>query len=274
MDNLRKYNPGETIIRENEMGETAYLIEQGQVEVLIDVEGREVHLCYLKAGETFGEMSMVDEKPRSASVRAVRETVLVREVHRDRFYACLQSQPEIAVHFLKTLFERLREADMTISNLQSKLKTKEEVCQETPSEHKISFAETVTAMPTKEAAPSLSVSLEGITSNASLSLPVTPLTIDRFPFKIGRITNDPLVHNDLSIPDQPPLQISRHHVGIIKEGNQIGVYDRGSHLGALVDGKRIGGKHGPPGPEFFQGPEGLLILGTDSSPFKFKVNIL
>ena len=65
---LSRYEAGEVIIQENDLGETAYVITQGQVEVSKELNGQKVHLAYLGAGETFGEMSMIDEKPRSATV--------------------------------------------------------------------------------------------------------------------------------------------------------------------------------------------------------------
>jgi CRP-like cAMP-binding protein len=93
---LSRYEAGEVIVQENDVGETAYVIDQGQVEVSKDLDGQTVHLAYLGAGETFGEMSMIDEKPRSATVTAVTETV-VRELRRDDFFTSLQTEPQVAL---------------------------------------------------------------------------------------------------------------------------------------------------------------------------------
>src|SRR5262245_18746123 len=111
------YEAGEVILRENNFGETAYVIKQGQVEVSKAIEGQNVHLAYLGAGETFGEMSMIDEKPRSATVTAVTETV-VSEIRRDDFFNTFQTDPHVALTLLKVLFERLREANTMILQLQ------------------------------------------------------------------------------------------------------------------------------------------------------------
>src|SRR6266567_6934639 len=89
---LSRYEAGEVIIQENDLGETAYVINQGQVEVSKELQGQKVHLAYLGAGETFGEMSMIDEKPRSATVTAVSET-LVNEIRRDEFFNSFQTDP-------------------------------------------------------------------------------------------------------------------------------------------------------------------------------------
>src|SRR5215468_6000976 len=93
---LRQYEAGEVIVQENDFGDTAYLIEQGQVEVSKELDGQTVHLAYLGAGEIFGEMSMIDEKPRSATVTAVTETV-VSALRRDDFFHSFQTDPKVAL---------------------------------------------------------------------------------------------------------------------------------------------------------------------------------
>jgi len=117
MITLRHFEPGEVIIAENDLGETAYIIEQGKVEVTKELNGKRTHLGDVEVGETFGEMSMIDDKPRSATVTAIEQT-LVREIHRDAFFESLQTDPEIAVNILKVLFERLRESHVKILQLQ------------------------------------------------------------------------------------------------------------------------------------------------------------
>src|SRR5215813_15087858 len=114
---LNRFAAGEVIVHENDVGETAYLIEQGQVEVSKELDGQTVHLAYLGAGEIFGEMSMIDEKPRSATVTAVTETV-VSELRRDDFFNSFQTDPKVALALLQVLFERLREAQAMILQLQ------------------------------------------------------------------------------------------------------------------------------------------------------------
>jgi signal transduction histidine kinase/ActR/RegA family two-component response regulator len=112
-ESSRRYEAGEVIIRENEFGETAYVIARGKVEVSKQLDGQKVHLAYLGAGETFGEMSMIDEKPRSATVTAVTET-LVSEIRRDDFFSSFQAEPKVALELLKVPFDRLRDADTRI----------------------------------------------------------------------------------------------------------------------------------------------------------------
>ena len=259
MITLRQFEPGEVIIKENDMGETAYIIDHGRVEVTKQLDGERVHIGYVEAGETFGEMSMIDDKPRSATVTAVEETV-AREIHRDEFFDSLQTDPEISISILKVLFERLRESHVKILQLQ----------QAAPE----GFNHLPKALDEVPEQPELTVSMEGLTPLASQSLPENPFHIKKFPFLIGRKSRDPLSYNDLKIPDSVPLQISRHHLEFIKNEGSIGVSDRGSYLGSMVDGRLLGGEEGTPGPLFFEGSEGTLILGNNKSPFRYKIRII
>ena len=253
MSTLSRYEAGDIIIQENDLGETAYVITQGQVEVTKALQGQKVHLAYLEAGETFGEMSMIDEKPRSATVTAVTET-LVSKIRRDDFFESFQTDPKVALQLLKVLFERLREADARILDLQK-------------------------AEPQRALVPEVltlgqpTITLEGVTPRAAAALPVTPFQITQLPFRIGRESPDPLVYNDLMLPDSVPLQISRHHVAFIVHEGRVGVLDRGSTLGSWVDGRQVGGPSGLSGPVFFTGTEGLLVLGTRDSPFRYRVSL-
>ena len=257
MITLTRYQAGEVIIQENDLGETAYVVTEGQVEVSKELQGQKVHLAYLGAGETFGEMSMIDEKPRSATVTAVTETV-VSEIRRDDFFNSFQTDPKVALQLLKVLFERLREADARILELQK------------ADPQQALVPEVLPAVPAWEPP---TVTLEGITPRAAAALPVTPFQITQFPFRIGRQSPDPLVYNDLMLPDSVPLQISRHHLALITHEGQVGVVDRGSTLGSWVDGRQVGGPSGLSGPVFFTESEGLLVLGHRDSPFRYRVSL-
>jgi hypothetical protein len=244
---------------------------------------------------TFGEMSMVDDLPRSATVTALEET-LVRVVHRDHLYEILKSNPETSLKLLKGIFERLRIANTTIARLKEELKAAEALqaahaapvagrdqmkAQAGPAAGdgalsqgggaEQSAARSATAQPDK--AKIKAVRIEGLTPKATEAMSDNPFTLGFLPVKIGRKTNDPLVQNHLEIADRDPLQISRHHVSILQEGGKVGVVDRGSQLGASVNGQRIGGKKDSPGPVFLEGDEGLLVLGTENSPFRYKITI-
>jgi nucleotide-binding universal stress UspA family protein len=110
---LRAYQPGEVIVREGEQTAGCFIILTGQVEVVKDVDtAKSTVLARLGPGEIFGEMAMIDDHPRSATVRAIEATECVG-LRRSDFMAELQRTPEIAVHMLPVLVRRLREARTT-----------------------------------------------------------------------------------------------------------------------------------------------------------------
>jgi CRP-like cAMP-binding protein len=257
MVTLRQFQAGEIILHEHDEGETAFIIERGKVEVTKELDGQTIPLASLGPGEVFGEMSMIDERPRSATVTAVEETV-ARELSRDEFSQSLQHDPRIVFNILRTIFEHLREANTTILHLQMYGSRPSQVADE---RKPLGPANTTTV-----------VLMEGLTSKAACALPANPFRITKFPFRIGKQCDDPLTHNDLMIPDdEPPLVISRHHVTFLKAGGRIGVVDRGSRYGALLDGRQLGGVNGDPQPVYLSGSEGILVLGNVHSQFKYKV---
>ena len=113
----RSFPKGSVIVFEDDPGDALYLVAKGQVKVvLIGEDGREVILSVLGEGNFFGEMSLIDEKPRSATVIAmVDSAVLV--LRREDFQARLRTSPEIAIALLRELSRRLRRADEKIGSL-------------------------------------------------------------------------------------------------------------------------------------------------------------
>lgn len=96
---------GEIVMREGEAGDEAYLIERGTLEVTR--EG--VHLAQLGAGEWVGEMSLLLDEPRSATVTAATDTQL-RRVTRESFGQVLSEDPAHTQELLRQLARRVREA--------------------------------------------------------------------------------------------------------------------------------------------------------------------
>ncbi len=97
--------PGHVLVEPGYAGSGVFLIESGRVEV--DVEtGRRIELG---PGAFFGELSLLTERPRTARVRALTEVKLLA-IGRHDFLHLLQSQPTIALAMLRTLAERLADA--------------------------------------------------------------------------------------------------------------------------------------------------------------------
>jgi CRP/FNR family cyclic AMP-dependent transcriptional regulator len=114
----RKSHPrNSTIINAGDPTDALYIVISGRLKVMMsDDEGREVILAILGQGEFFGEMGLIDEAPRSATVIAIEPCELLT-INKMDFKKCLAENFEIAVGVMKGLVKRLREADKKIGSL-------------------------------------------------------------------------------------------------------------------------------------------------------------
>jgi CRP/FNR family transcriptional regulator, cyclic AMP receptor protein len=113
----RSYPRNSFILRAGEETEGLYIILSGRVKVLIpDEQGREVILAVMGPSEFFGEMGLLDDQPRSASVETLEPCEMLR-FSKSGFMACLKDNFELAMIILRNLVKRLREADRKIESL-------------------------------------------------------------------------------------------------------------------------------------------------------------
>jgi len=113
----RSYPRGSFIIRAGEETESLYIILSGRVKVLIpDEEGHEVILSMMGPYEFFGEMGVLDDQPRSASVETLESCEVLR-LSRGGFISCLKDNIDLAMLIIRNLVRRLREADRKIESL-------------------------------------------------------------------------------------------------------------------------------------------------------------
>lgn len=107
----KEFEPGDKIVKEGDMSNVGfYLILDGQVEVKQD----EKTLSKLGSGQFFGEMAVLDEKPRSADVVATMDTKCLLLTTWD-FKALLKSYPGMAEKIIAELANRLRQTNMALS---------------------------------------------------------------------------------------------------------------------------------------------------------------
>lgn len=106
----------EEIISAGDDGDSAYLIVSGAVEVVVGEGDKARTVATLKAGEIFGEMSLLAPGPRSATVRAVEDTECTVTSY-DDFMESIRENPEQAIEFMKTLVVRLRTMNELLAGL-------------------------------------------------------------------------------------------------------------------------------------------------------------
>ncbi len=114
---LRSYSRNTLIMRAGEETDALYIILSGRVKILIpDEEGHEVILAFLGPNEFFGEMGLLDDQPRSASVETIEPCEMLR-FSKTGFIACLKDNFDLAMIIIRSLVRRLRAADRKIESL-------------------------------------------------------------------------------------------------------------------------------------------------------------
>jgi CRP/FNR family cyclic AMP-dependent transcriptional regulator len=114
---VREFAAGEMILHEGEPGDQFFVIARGEVKVFVDSpDGREVVLTHLHAGDFFGEMALLENETRSASVTALAASELV-VLSRDDFFAALAGDFALTKRILQSLSARLRRSNEVIESL-------------------------------------------------------------------------------------------------------------------------------------------------------------
>jgi len=106
-----------TVMASGDPTDSLYIVLSGRLKVMMsDAEGKEVILSILTAGEFFGEMGLIDDAPRSASVVSIEPCELLSIAKRD-FKKCLAENFEMTQAVMRGLVRRLRDADRKIGSL-------------------------------------------------------------------------------------------------------------------------------------------------------------
>lgn len=110
----KMYKDGEDIVRQGEIGNCMYVIQQGEAEVLLKKADRMFCVTVLKEGDFFGEMALFDREVRSATVRAkgdmrvltLEKTTFLRRIHED---------PSLAFRMLEKMSRRIRDSNVLLN---------------------------------------------------------------------------------------------------------------------------------------------------------------
>jgi CRP-like cAMP-binding protein len=115
----RKIPAGTVLFNEGDRGEEMYILQSGRVKISKKIRGVEKTLATLEKGEFFGEMAILNDKPRSASAETIEECEMLM-IDRKTFDALIRGNAEIAVRFIKRLADRLRETNDQMESLMIK----------------------------------------------------------------------------------------------------------------------------------------------------------
>ncbi len=114
LDSLSNYtepltvSAGETLIQEGAPGDAAFVVIDGEFEVVKKSDAQDIVIAVREGGEVFGEMALLDQAPRTATVRATRDSNVLK-IRGDAFQQLLGRSPSAAMNILKTVSQRLRQ---------------------------------------------------------------------------------------------------------------------------------------------------------------------
>ena len=111
------YQDGEVIVSQGEVGDCMYVIQEGQVEVLLEKDGKVTRVAVLGGGDFFGEMSLIEREVRSATVRALG-AVRVLTVDKGTFLHRIHDDPSLAYRIMQKMSHRIRELDGELARVQ------------------------------------------------------------------------------------------------------------------------------------------------------------
>jgi len=118
----RKFSKGEIIFKEGDPGDAFYIIKSGAIEILKGDPSKhgQIRLAIRGEGDFFGEMSLLEDSPRFAYARAVRDSIVL-EISREDFKHLIAKNPPMAMEVMGVLSSRIREADLQmIADLEKK----------------------------------------------------------------------------------------------------------------------------------------------------------
>lgn len=241
------YTRKQIIFHEGDNANTAYIIRNGEVEILKRADHGEIKLATLTDGEVFGEMGLFErDGTRSATARAIQDTV-VDTVSHDEFDKLLGQCPPRILPIIQTVLNRLRSSNQRLSQ-------------------------------TEQATVILDSDIDKITvSAASEETQFEPVEVmmARLPFMIGGYDqdgkNNKNKHNQLNLlTEGPPLKISRNHCQIEVVDGGLYLTDLGSRFSTIVNGIHIGrgkGKYRVP----LQKGANDVQLGGIESPYRITI---
>jgi len=119
----RFYRDGEVIACQGEEGDCMFVVQEGEVDILVNDNGTEVLLRTAGRNEVLGEMAIFEKKPRSATIRA-RGRARVLSLDKRNFLRRINEDPSLAYRMIETSSRRVRELSEEVVALRRELKVR------------------------------------------------------------------------------------------------------------------------------------------------------
>jgi CRP/FNR family transcriptional regulator, cyclic AMP receptor protein len=257
---LTHFAEGQILFNEGDPSDGVFRLLSGSVEVVRGLDGDLILLGTVGAGQFIGEMGVVENRPRGATVRAATE-VEAEFFTPTEFLDQIAGSPQAARELILRLSQRLREADDRI------------VKGERPSirpggDLRVASDETAALSANNAYLAAKSAWLQR-------QVP-TSLRLNDLPFVVGRrpVAGEgaPLWEPDLTLDDSEPFRLSRNHFIIEVRDRGFHVRDLCSTLGTIVNGQPVG-NHFRTDDAPLRAGENEIVAGGVDSPFVFSVLI-
>ena len=115
------YHDGEVIVRQGDVGDALFVIQEGRLEILSERQGKELRIRIAGKDELVGEMAVFEREVRSATVRALGEA-RVLTLDRKNFLRRINEDPSLAFRVVETMSRRVRELSAEIVRLKAALR--------------------------------------------------------------------------------------------------------------------------------------------------------
>ena len=268
---LIEFEPEEPLLEQGEPVPQVYRIVDGRVDLFWRVKETELTLGSLGPDQFVGGLEAVVGIPARTTVVAAVPTSVV-PLHRTAFLELLATHPPLLIQWLVAEARLWQEASQGIEEtigMALQLAQQSMLGEGQASKSPLSSGMQELGGKRKEG---WVVRIRSMESPGRRRIRAVDLEVKKFPFFIGRaeLAYPGKSENDLSLPDFLPFQISVRHCMIEQDQEGIWIRDRGSRLGTIVNGQRLGLITGVFRARLFPG-RNELILGDPDSPFRFEV---
>lgn len=274
-----RYRAGDALFREGDPGDFACLILEGVFEVRRNTGDDSVTLGELGPGDLTGEMGVLENLPRSATVVA-RTDACVEAIPAEAFAEWIAARPDAARRLLVRQSAKVRSLTEEVARLYAALRRLDpQAAPPTPSPPFPSPSSPSSPSPPtlpalrKEPPPAgrrIVLRCLGAAGDAQIVVGRLPFRVGRRAPEIGQTDNDA---QTLLVEDAFPFRVSVNHFAIIDDPKLgLAVRDLGSDLGACVNGQFLGGIFARDACRLMEGVNTVVAGGLDS-PFVFKITV-
>lgn len=104
----KEYRTGEVVFRQGDKGNCMFVIQDGEVEAVVDSDGRELRLRTMGPNEFFGEMALFEQEIRTATIRTLRPSRIL-SIDKKNFLGGIHEDPSLAYRIVQTMSHRIRD---------------------------------------------------------------------------------------------------------------------------------------------------------------------